>query len=211
MHKILYALLVSALFLGCDNSSGKKEKTQEKQVLTAPAAAISDEQIQTAKTYAETASNALKQADQLDNYNLISSLSRLAGSYTFRTFKKVNPDAKPGDIVLSQEANSKGPVLVQTLGLTLQQFDVKISKSTDTDLSDSLSLEFLDSQKIVEAAFKELNSQSNVSDEDMASILCIATAIAIEDNKETLDPTAAFGLAVMGFIEGTKTMPAVIE
>lgn len=211
MHKILYALLVSALFLGCDNSSGKKEKIQEKQVLTAPAAAISDEQIQTAKTYAETASNALKQADQLDNYNLISSLSRLAGSYTFRTFKKVNPDAKPGDIVLSQEANSKGPVLVQTLGLTLQQFDVKISKSTDTDLSDSLSLEFLDSQKIVEAAFKELNSQSNVSDEDMASILCIATAIAIEDNKETLDPTAAFGLAVMGFIEGTKTMPAVIE
>ncbi|MCR9249863.1 MAG: hypothetical protein NXI20_05540, partial [bacterium] len=132
-------------------------------------------------------------------------------SYTFRTFKKVNPDAKPGDVVLSQEANSKGPVLVQTLGLTLQQFDVKISKSTDTDLSDSLSLEFLDSQKIVEAAFKELNPQSNVSNEDMASILCIATAIAIEDKKETLDPTAAFGLAVMGFIEGTKTMPAVIE
>ncbi|MCR9254229.1 MAG: hypothetical protein NXI20_27700, partial [bacterium] len=80
MQKITYLLLVFTLIVGCNSAQKESNEASQNTVVNTPSTAISTDQINDAKSYVETASKALEEADQLNQYNLISSLSRLAGS-----------------------------------------------------------------------------------------------------------------------------------
>ena len=66
---------------------------------------------------------------EIDAIEAISSTARLAGSFLFRSFGfKIN-DAKPGTVMLSEEANMKGPQLVNITHAVLNNFGIQIDNN----------------------------------------------------------------------------------
>jgi hypothetical protein len=59
---------------------------------------------------------------ELDTIEAISSVARLAGSFLFRSFDLKIADLKPGTVMLSEEANIKGPQLVNITHSVLQNY-----------------------------------------------------------------------------------------
>src|SRR5258705_13427614 len=75
----------------------------------------------------------------------ISSCARLSGSFMFRSFNFPLKNLTPGNVVLSEEANVKGPVLINMLGAILSKFDINIDAKKVNDYSKTESnLNFLD-------------------------------------------------------------------
>ena len=64
---------------------------------------------------------------------------------------------------------------------------------------------FLETQKKVEPLYAPIKSSFALSDEQAAQAVAVATALLIRHCAKVLDPNVAFGIAVYGFIEGSKT------
>ncbi len=70
-----------------------------------------------------------KGSREIDTTEAISCTARLAGSFLFRSFEfKIN-DAKAGTIMLSEQANTKGPQLVNITHSVLQNFGIQIDNN----------------------------------------------------------------------------------
>ena len=145
---------------------------------------------------------------QIHSATAIAAGARLAGSFLFRSFGFKLGDIKPGTAVLSEEANEKGPLLINILIGTLSNMGVeldgeKMDKATNVDSN----LSFKDTlEKIQEDAFQIMTVQQ-LSHEEMAYSCAMATAFIIKECKNDLPVESGFNTAVYGFIEGTKTCP----
>lgn len=145
---------------------------------------------------------------QVHSATAIASSARLAGSFMFRSFNVVLKDVKPGSAVLSEQANVKGPVLINVVSAMLRNFEVpldqkKMESVSRVDANLSL-LETLDATQ--EGAYK-IMKQQNLDFEQMAYACAMATAFIIKECSNDLAPESGFHTAVYSFIEGAKTYP----
>lgn len=134
--------------------------------------------------------------------------ARLAGSFLFRSFNFKLSNASPGSPVLSEQANEKGPVLVNVLGGVLNNLGV----SMDTDKMNTASnvesnFTFLETLQHIQDQAHEIMHQNNLDQEQMAYSCAIATAFIIKECRNDLPVESGFHTAVYGFIEGSKTFP----
>lgn len=141
---------------------------------------------------------------------VIGSAARMAGSFLFRSFGLPLTGVQPGSVVLSEQANQQGPRLIQILGAVLQNIGVeldssKLSASQRTTKGQEES--FLETQEVLETRFVAIRDKYSLSDAEAADSVAIATAVLIKTCSNLLDPHVGFGLAVYGFIEGSKTAP----
>ncbi len=144
---------------------------------------------------------------EIDTTEAISSTARLAGSFLFRSFEFEINDAKPGTVMLSEEANTKGPQLVNiTLGV-LQKFGIQIdnSKMSSGNQKQSKS-NFVDLINKVQNPALDIMKKLDLSYEQMAQSAAIATAFIIQQSGN-ISPEDGFGTAIYHYIEGTKTFP----
>ncbi|MBK7573624.1 MAG: hypothetical protein IPI10_19260 [Bacteroidetes bacterium] len=144
---------------------------------------------------------------ELDTTEAISSTARLAGSFLFRSFERNISDLKPGTVVLSEEANTKGPQLVNITHAILNNYGIRIDNAKMSGANQLKSaISFVDAIAKVQIPALEIMKKNALSYEQMAQSAAIATAFIIQQSKH-MQPEQGFGTAIYYYIEGTKTFP----
>ena len=148
---------------------------------------------------------------EIDTTEAISSTARLAGSFLFRSFQFKIDDAKPGTAMLSEDANTKGPQLVNITHAALQNMGIQIdnNKMSGGNQQQAES-NFVDVIGKVQAPALEIMKKYDLSYEQMAQSSAIATAFIIQQSNNII-PEEGFGTAIYHYIEGTKTFPPVFS
>ena len=138
----------------------------------------------------------------------IGSCARLAGSFLFRSFNFPMKNIAPGNVVLSEQANEKGPELINILGSTLSSLGVNIENEKFNESSKAESnLSFVDALNLLQDKATEIMNYNKLSFEQMAYSCAMATAFIIKECQHHLSVESGFTTAIYGFIEGSKTYP----
>lgn len=175
-------------------------------------ASLNQAQLQAAGEFGTTAMKAFDQGGTFPAETVIGAAARMAGSFLFRSLGLPLTGIQPGSVVLSEQANQQGPRLIQILGAVLENLGVKLESSklsADQRAARGQKESFLETQKILEERFGAIRDKYGFSDGEAADSVAVATAVLIKNCSNLLDPHVGFGLAVYGFIEGSKTAPAV--
>ena len=152
-----------------------------------------------------------KGSREIDTTEAISSTARLAGSFLFRSFGFKIDNAKPGTVMLSEEANTKGPQLINITHAVLQNFNIQIdnNKMSNGNAKQAKS-NFIDLISKVQVPALEIMKKNDLSFEQMAQSAAIATAFIIQQSNN-ITPEEGFGTAIYHYIEGSKTYPPEFE
>ncbi len=167
-----------------------------------------------AQEFANATISAWKLPQGIHPPTVVAACARMAGTYLFRSFDLKLPGVLPGQPVLSAAANERAPVLVQIAASTLARIGIKIASSPPKGPADPKSkprLEFLTTQRTLESTYAPIQAKFSLPPEQAAHAAAVATALLIRHCAKVLDPNAAFGIAVYGFIEGSKTAPEPVE
>jgi hypothetical protein len=167
---------------------------------------FTEAQIEAAQKFAEFAHGRLQGTNIA---TIIAGLARMAGTFLFRSFGFELKDVKPGSPILSVEANEKGPHLMQISGAVLSHLGIHIGEPSvqSNHPEHTPALDFLDTQKLLEPKFDKIRRDLGLSLEAAAEAAAAAVGFVIKENGDFIDHNVAFGVAVYGFIEGTKTVP----
>ena len=144
---------------------------------------------------------------ELDTTEAISSTARLAGSFLFRSFDFKITDAKPGAVMLSEEANIKGPQLANITHAVLQNFGIQIDNNKMSNGSQKhAESNFVDAISKVQNPALAIMKKRELSFEEMAQSTAIATAFIIQQSGN-ITSEEGFGISIYHYIEGSKTNP----
>ena len=171
---------------------------------------LNKQQMDAAQEFANVTMSALKQLPGVHAETLVAAAARMAGTYLFRSFGFKLTGIKPGQAVLSDVANDKGPALIEIAGGLLSRMGIKLDNPRAGEAANSQNkpmLEFLDTQKKLEPLYTPIKIRADLSGQQAAHAAAAATALLIRHFAKVLDPNVAFGIAVYGFIEGSKTAP----
>ncbi|MBX7225104.1 MAG: hypothetical protein K1X55_03680 [Chitinophagales bacterium] len=140
---------------------------------------------------------------EINTLDAISTCARLAGSLLFRSFDYKISDAKPGSVILSEEANEKGPILVNITYAVLESLGANMDNEKMSDNSDEdTTLSYIDAINLVQNGVHKIMNRHALSFEELAYSTAIATAVISDISNE-----AGFSKAVYYYIEGSKTYP----
>lgn len=139
----------------------------------------------------------------------VSAAARMAGTFLLRSLGLPIDGLEPGAPVLSDAANEKGPILVEILDLALQGLDVAIdpARAGAANQGGAALLTTLETQDRLQIGLTILKDRFQLDWAHGARAAALATALLIKDTSQVLDPSAAYGIAVQGFVEGAKTVP----
>ncbi|OOG75534.1 hypothetical protein [Flavobacterium sp. A45] len=144
---------------------------------------------------------------ELNIVDAISTCARLAGSLLFRSFDFQIKDAKPGSVMLSENANIKGPELVNITHTVLQNFGITIdNQKMNSSSGEETKINFLDAIDLVQSEALEIMKKYKLSYEQLAHSTAIATAFIIQQSPN-IPAETGFGKAIYHYIEGSKTYP----
>lgn len=141
----------------------------------------------------------------------IASAARLSGSLLFRSFNLHLKALAPGAVVLSQEANEKGPILINTVASFLSTSGVSLDQQKlggqETLRGESPRLDVVDSlSQLQERAF-EIMANNHLSLEQAAQAAALATGFIVKECAAQIGAEIGFNVAAYGFVEGCKTVP----
>ena len=171
---------------------------------------LSQDQIEAAQEFVDATINALRNDKGVHAETALAATARMAGTFLFRSFGFELDGLKPGQAVLSEAANERGPRLVDILGSILSDQGVPLDQNKFTDPTpegNEPQIEFLDTQRKLEPSFSAIRDHHGLTLEQAAESAAAATANLVQQCASVLDPNIAFGIAVYGFIEGSKTAP----
>lgn len=173
------------------------------------AVTLSEEQVEAANEFAHATMKALRSDRGVHAETAVAAASRMAGAFLFRSFGFVLPNLEPGQYVLSEQANEYGPRLVGLLSSMLSKLGVAVNEAIAGDpvTADRPQLGVIETQKLLGPEFGAIRERHKLSLQQAADAGAVATAIVLSYCAPVLDPNVAFGVAVTGFIEGTKTAP----
>ena len=172
--------------------------------------ALTKQQLDSAQELAAASIAALKSEAGIHPGTVIAATARMAGTYLFRSFHLQLSDIQPGQAVLSDEANAKFPILIETAARLLSRIGITLQSAPSglpTPPKDQPTLGFLETQRILEPAFHPIRTRYEFTSEQAAYAAAAATALLISHCAKALDPNIAFSIATLGFVEGTKIAP----
>lgn len=140
----------------------------------------------------------------------VTAAARMGGAILFRTFGLPTQNMPVGSPVLSDMANERGPVLVEVMKLGLSGLGIEIDENqapTGPTAEHSPLVNHIETLEKLDARIGEITSSNGLYGEEAARACALAAALLISLTKSVLDPQISFGLAVYGFVEGTKTVP----
>ena len=148
---------------------------------------------------------------EIDTTEAISSTARLAGSFLFRSFGFKIEDAKPGTVMLSENANTKGPQLINITRSVLQNYNIQIDNSKMSNGNcKQVESNFTEVISKVQIPALQIMKKNDLSYEQFAQSAAIATAFIIQQSNN-VTPEEGFGTAIYHYIEGSKTYPPEFE
>jgi hypothetical protein len=171
---------------------------------------LNQQHIDAAKEFVNATVKALQTDRGVHAETAIAATARMAGTFLFRSFAFPLTDVEPGQPVLSEQANERGPRLVEVLSEILARLGVQLDRARlgDEPESDNQPQQgFLETQKLLEPQFAAIRTRHGLSEQEAAEAGAVATAMLMHQCLQVLDPHVAFSIAVYGFIEGAKTAP----
>lgn len=173
-------------------------------------ASLKQKQIDAAQEFANATIHALKTDRGLHAETAIAATARMAGTFLFRSFRFSTKGIEPGQVVLSGLANEQGPELIQMMNDALSHVGIHLNEE---EMGRAPGPEnqphqgFLETQKHLEPLYTAIKNRHRLSAKEAAKSGAIAAALLIRQCSQVLNPNVAFGIAVYGIIEGTKTAP----
>ena len=170
-----------------------------------------DELISAANFIVEAAQKLLADKGRLQAETLIVSVSRLAGSLVFRSFE-LNGPLPAGTAVLSDQARTWGPQLIEVLKATLQQLgacpsDARIRAAAATIGTSASPLAFQDSLDRLLPFVQRWGEVSGLDGRQAGVAAAIASGLLVHGCGQVLPLEQGAALAVAGFCEGLQTAP----
>jgi hypothetical protein len=169
---------------------------------------ITEEQTKAADLIVELIADRIGNKGKVHPATAISACARLAGSFMFRSFNLKLDNVSPGSVVLSEQANEKGVILINVLGGTLSNFGVDPDPGKMNSASKAQSdVSFLETLERLQDQAQVIMTESGIDQEQMAYSCAMATAFIIKECQNDLTVESGFNTAAYGFIEGSKTYP----
>ena len=139
----------------------------------------------------------------------ISTAARMAGTFLLRSFEFPIDNLEPGSAVFSDEANDKGPLLINLLGSVLQQIGIciDVNEVNPGSTKNMPHLTVLEAQSLAEEPLTAIKEKYKLTYEEAAQAAAVAAASFIEQCASILNPNVGFSIAAYGFVEGSKTVP----
>lgn len=175
---------------------------------------LSKQQIDAAQEFSTATIEGLKLPNGVHPGTVVAATARMGGTYLFRSLGLKLPGVKPGQFVLSVEANEQWPQLINIAADALSKMRIEIDNTQagkEIEPTHKPMLEFLETQKKLEPMYAPIKDRYGFSMQEAAYSVAVATALLINHAKKFLDPTTAFNIAVNGFVEGAKTAPEPVD
>jgi hypothetical protein len=173
-------------------------------------ASLTQEQIEAAHEFAASTVDTLGTERGVHAETAVAAAARMAGTFLFRSFDFPMGSVQPGQVVLSEQANEQGPALIQILGGVLSHIGIDLNEDalgTPPGPDHQPNLEFLETQRRLEPVYRAIAVRHGLGQRAAAAAGAVAAALLIDRCAQVLDPGVDFGIAVYGFIEGSKTAP----
>lgn len=171
---------------------------------------ITPEQNKAAGEFVELIAAKIGDGRAVHSETAIAACARLSGSLLLRSFNFELETLEPGTVLLSEEANQKGPELINTmlgflsaLGVPADQLSVNQQagqgEAPRLDVGPSLALLQSDALKIGERYGLQLDQS--------AQAIALATGFIVKECIPQIGAGVALNVAMFGFVEGSKTIP----
>jgi hypothetical protein len=143
----------------------------------------------------------------------IASISRLAGSLLLRSFNFDLQRSEPGTVILSDEANTKGPELANIAASIVQRLGLELdaARARGKGRGHAPNLSFLQSMTLLQTPALQICKDNGLTLEQAAQSAAVATGFIVKECARSIDVEVAFNAAVYGFIEGSKTVPPRLQ
>lgn len=169
-----------------------------------------DQQIQAGKLISTTIIRELADHRGAHAETCVTGAARMAGTYLFRTFGLPTDNIAVGAPVFSDIANERGPMLVEVMKSGLSGFGIVVDERNITPgptEQHAPLISIIETQQKLDDKLQDIAATHGLHGDSAARACALAAAMLIFQTKDMLDPTVSFGLAVYGFVEGTKTNP----
>lgn len=166
------------------------------------------------REFANATVSALEMPGGVHPPTVVAACARMAGTCLFRSFGLNLQGVRPGQAVLSVEADEHAPMLLRVAAGILSNLGITIGSAPPGKLGveeDKPLHEFLQTQRLLEPRFSPIQVNYALTTRQAAQAAAIATALLIHHFAKHLKPDAAFGIAAVAFIEGSKTAPDPVE
>ncbi len=144
----------------------------------------------------------------------IASAARLAGSLLFRSFNFQLERQEPGSVVLSDEANEKGPQLIGIMSAVLESFGVSLDHEKfggeSAKYGEEPQLTVVQSLALLQEDAMRIAGENGLGLEEAAQAAAVATAFIVRECAKNIGGEVGSNVAAFGFIEGCKTVPPAI-
>jgi hypothetical protein len=139
----------------------------------------------------------------------IACAGRLAGSLLLRSFGFDLSKMEPGNIVLSEEANTKGPQLISIAAAVVkaQGFSIDARSCAQKGRGHEPEISVGDSLAILQDKAIRVCTEQGFSLEEGAQCAAGATGFIVTEAARSMDVEVAFNVAVFAIITGCKTVP----
>lgn len=144
----------------------------------------------------------------------ISASARLSGSLLLRSFDLNLNVGEPGSVLLSEEANEQGPILINILGGFLSASNIHIDNDKiggeETQRGEPPRLNTVEALSLLQDEALNICKRNSLSMESSARAAALATAFVVKECSPQIGAETGFNVAIFGFIEGSKTIPPAI-
>lgn len=172
---------------------------------------ITKEQNKAAEEVVDLIAEAIGNNRAIHSATAISACARLSGSMLLRSFEFQTQEMNPGNVVLSEEANTKGPLLINILGWMIENMGNKIdNEKLNVSEKEESKLDFLKTIEILQSSAIKIKNKYKLSFESFSYSCAMATAFIVSECKNDLSIESGFNTAIFGFIEGSKTIPPTL-
>lgn len=141
----------------------------------------------------------------------ISASARLSGSLLLRSFNLNHENMDSGTIILSNEANEKGPMLVNTLAAFLSASNVSLDPQKlggeAAHRGEEPRIDILGVLSLLQEEAIKISERNSLGQEQAAQAAALATGFVIKECAPQISAETGFNIAVFGFVEGSKTVP----
>lgn len=172
---------------------------------------ITEEQNRAAGDFVDLIAGQLGAERAIHPETAIAASARISGSLLLRSFGFDLESQEPGTVLLSNEANEKGPNFVNLLGAFLAKNKVELNstklggasvhRGAEPKLSTQQSLALLQADALQIAARHSLSLQQ------AAEAAALATGFIVKECVTSIGGEVGFNVAAFGFVEGSKTVP----
>ena len=141
----------------------------------------------------------------------ISCAARVAGSLLLRSFNLGVESEEPGVVLLSNEANEKGPMLFRTLAGFLAHVGVPLDNALlggeAASRGAAPQLSVLEALALLQEDAIQIAKNNNLRLEEAAQAAALATGFIVKECVTNIGAETGFNCAMFSFIEGCKTVP----